>query len=96
MGFFIAGAARLARDHGVRVRTTAMCRHRWKNFDLEVVRSLLLFLDSEPHLASVCVISISFPFRDMSCVCVCVYVREHVCACEHKFGVATNHGKFRM
>jgi hypothetical protein len=21
---------------------------------------------------------------------------EHVCACEHKFGVATNHGKFKV
>jgi hypothetical protein len=37
---------------------------------------LFLFLDTDPHLASVCVISISFPFRDTSCVCVgtCVYV----------------------
>ena len=74
-----AGPWRVARDHAVRVRTTAMCRHRWKNSDLEVVRSLLLFLDSEPHLASVCVISISFPFRDMSCVCVCVCAGTRVC-----------------
>jgi hypothetical protein len=28
------------------------------------------FLDPDPHLASVCVIFISFPFRDMSYVCV--------------------------
>jgi hypothetical protein len=51
-----------------------------------------IFLDTDPHLASVCVISISFPFRDTSCVCVWELV--YVCACEHKFGVATNHGKF--
>ena len=34
-----------------------------------------IFLDTDPHLASVCVISISFPFRDMSCVCVGTCVR---------------------
>jgi hypothetical protein len=53
---------------------------------------LFIFLDTDPHLASVRVISISFPFRDMSCVCVWELV--YVCACVHKFGVATNHGKF--
>jgi hypothetical protein len=45
-----------------------------------VLRSLLLFLiflDTDPHLASVCVISISFSFRDMSCVCVC----GNMCKC---------------
>uniref|UniRef100_A0A2N9GCQ1 Integrase catalytic domain-containing protein n=1 Tax=Fagus sylvatica TaxID=28930 RepID=A0A2N9GCQ1_FAGSY len=52
----------------------------------------VIFLDTDPHLASVCVFSISFPFRDTSCVCVWELV--YVCACEHKFGVATNHGKF--
>ena len=52
------------------------CRHRRKNSDLEVVRSFLFFLDPDPHLAKcVCVISISFPFRDMSCVCVGTCVR---------------------
>ena len=25
---------------------------------------------------------------------VCVWELVYVCACEHKFGVATNHGKF--
>jgi hypothetical protein len=35
----------------------------------------LFFLDPDPHLASVCVISISFLFRDMSCVCVGTCVR---------------------
>jgi hypothetical protein len=55
---------------------------------------LFIFLDTDPHLASVCVISISFPFRDMSCVCVWELV--YVCACVHKFGVATNHGKFKV
>jgi hypothetical protein len=61
-------------------------------------RVFSFFLDPDPHLASVCDLSISFSFRDMSCVCVCVCVcvREHMCACEHKFGVATNHGKFKV
>ena len=35
----------------------------------------LFFLDTDPHLASVCVISISFLFRDTSCVCVGTCVR---------------------
>ena len=39
----------------------------------------LFFLDTDPHLASVCVISISFLFRDMSCVCVC----GNLCTCVH-------------
>ena len=34
-----------------------------------------IFLDTDPHLASVCVISISFPFRDTSCVCMGTCVR---------------------
>ena len=34
-----------------------------------------IFLDTDPHLASVCVISISFPFRDTSRVCVGTCVR---------------------
>ena len=38
-----------------------------------------IFLDTDPHLASVCVISISFPFRDRSCVCVC----GNLCTCVH-------------
>ena len=63
------------------------CRHRRKNLSL-----FSFFLDPDPHLASVCVISISFPFRDMSCVCVWEHV--YVCACEHKFGIATNYEKF--
>ena len=40
----------------------------------------LFFLDTDPHLASVCVISISFPFRDTSCVCVGTCVRVCVWA----------------
>jgi hypothetical protein len=40
---------------------------------------LFIFLDTDPHLASVCMISISFPFRDMSCVCVGTCVRVSVC-----------------
>ena len=57
------------------------------------------FLDPDPHLASVCNLSISLSFEIWVvcvCVCVCVRVREHVCACEQKFGVATNHGKFKV
>ena len=54
----------------------------------------VIFLDTDPHLASVCVISISFPFRDTSRVCVWELV--YVCAYVHKFGVATNHGKFKV
>ena len=52
----------------------------------------LFFLDTDPHLASVVCDLYLFPFRDTSCVCVWELV--YVCACEHKFGVATNHGKF--
>ena len=29
-------------------------------------------------------------------LCVCVWEHVYVCACEHKFGVATNHGKFKV
>ena len=56
------------------------------------------FLDPDPHLAKVCqVISLSLSlFRDTSCVCVFVWEHVCVCACEHIFGVATNHGKFKV
>ena len=74
------------------------CRHRRKIRPLKKERVFrvffFIFLDTNPHLASVCVISISFPFQDMSCVCVRELV--YMCACVHKFGVATNHGKFKM
>ena len=42
-------------------------------------RVFSFFLDSDPYLPSVCDLSISFPFRDMSCVCVCG--NTCVCAC---------------
>ena len=73
------------------------CRHRRKIRPLKrkcLGSFLFIFLDTDPHLASVCVISISFSFRDMSCVHVWELV--YVCACVHKFGVATNHGKFKV
>jgi hypothetical protein len=38
---------------------------------------LFFFLDLDPHLANVCMISISFSFRDMSYVCVC----GNMCMC---------------
>ena len=40
---------------------------------------LFIFLDTDPHLASVYVISISFLSRDMSCVCMC----GNLCTCVH-------------
>jgi hypothetical protein len=74
------------------------CQHQRKIRPLKKkvfkVFFLFIFLDTDPHLASVCVISISFPYRDMSCVCVWELV--YVSACVHKFGVATNHGKFKV
>jgi hypothetical protein len=51
-----------------------------------------IFLDTDPHLASVVCVPLSL-FRFEIRV-VCVWELVYVCACEHKFGVATNHGKF--
>jgi hypothetical protein len=51
-----------------------------------------IFLDTDPHLASVVCDPLSL-FRFEIRV-VCVWELVYVCACEHKFGVATNHGKF--
>jgi hypothetical protein len=71
------------------------CRHRRKNYLIFLLFVLFNFsLIPTPIWRVLCVISISFPFRDMSCVCVWELV--YVCACEHKFGVATNHGKFKV
>jgi hypothetical protein len=53
---------------------------------------LFIFLDTDPHLASVVCVPLSL-FRFEIRV-VCVWELVYVCACEHKFGVATNHGKF--
>ena len=39
-------------------------------------------------------VNLSFGREGMCVVCVCVGTR--VCACEHNFGVATNHGKFKV
>uniref|UniRef100_A0A2N9EIR9 Reverse transcriptase domain-containing protein n=1 Tax=Fagus sylvatica TaxID=28930 RepID=A0A2N9EIR9_FAGSY len=47
---------------------------------------------TDPHLASVVCVPLSL-FRFEIRV-VCVWELVYVCACEHKFGVATNHGKF--
>jgi hypothetical protein len=52
--------------------TVWVCRHRRK---ISIIFLFFIFLDTDPHLASVCVISISFPFRDMSYVCVGTCVR---------------------
>jgi hypothetical protein len=52
----------------------------------------LISLDTDPHLASVVCVPLSL-FRFEIRV-VCVWELVYVCACEHKFGVATNHGKF--
>jgi hypothetical protein len=55
-----------------------VCRHRRKYQLLHSKeRVFSFFLDPDPHLASVCDLSISFPFRDMSCVCVC----GNTCVC---------------
>jgi hypothetical protein len=51
-----------------------------------------IFLDTDPHLASVVCDPLSL-FRFEIRV-VCVWELVYVCACEHKFGVTTNHGKF--
>jgi hypothetical protein len=60
--------------NGTRLKISHIgCRHWRKNS----IFFLLFFLDTDPHLACVCVISISFPFRDMSCVCVC----GNLCTC---------------
>uniref|UniRef100_A0A2N9HIT5 Reverse transcriptase n=1 Tax=Fagus sylvatica TaxID=28930 RepID=A0A2N9HIT5_FAGSY len=48
--------------------------------------------NTDPHLASVVCVPLSL-FRFEIRV-VCVWELVYVCACEHKFGVATNHGKF--
>ena len=52
-----------------------------------------LFPNPNPYLASVDLVFLCF---EMCVVRVCV--REHmcVCACEHNFGVATNHRKFKV
>jgi hypothetical protein len=52
----------------------------------------LISLDTDPHLASIVCVPLSL-FRFEIRV-VCVWELVYVCACEHKFGVATNHGKF--
>jgi hypothetical protein len=56
------------------------------------VSIFFIFLDTDPHLASVVCVPLSL-FRFEIRV-VCVWELVYVCACEHKFGVATNHGKF--
>jgi hypothetical protein len=70
------------------------CRHRRKITILLLtkVSSLFISLDTDPHLASVVCVPLSL-FRFEIRV-VCVWELVYVCACEHKFGVATNHGKF--
>jgi hypothetical protein len=65
------------------------CRHRRK---ISKFFFFFIFLDTDPHLASVVCDPLSL-FRFEIRV-VCVWELVYVCACEHKFGVATNHGKF--
>jgi hypothetical protein len=65
------------------------CRHRRK---ISSYVFLFIFLDTDPHLASVVCVPLSL-FRFEIRV-VCVWELVYVCAYEHKFGVATNHGKF--
>jgi hypothetical protein len=69
------------------------CRHRRKISSYFILKYLFLIsLDADPHLASVVCVPLSL-FRFEIRV-VCVWELVYVCACEHKFGVATNHGKF--
>jgi hypothetical protein len=68
------------------------CRHRRKIFYKNFLFFLFISLDTDPHLASVVCVPLSL-FRFEIRV-VCVWELVYVCACEHKFGVATNHGKF--
>jgi hypothetical protein len=68
------------------------CRHRRKSSIRIFSFFLFIFLDTDPHLASVVCVPLSL-FRFEIRV-VCVWELVYVCACEHKFGVATNHGKF--
>uniref|UniRef100_A0A2N9G567 Retrotransposon gag domain-containing protein n=1 Tax=Fagus sylvatica TaxID=28930 RepID=A0A2N9G567_FAGSY len=58
----------------------------------DLVRVFLERYRFNPHLASVVCVPLSL-FRFEIRV-VCVWELVYVCACEHKFGVATNHGKF--
>ena len=57
---------------------------------VDTKRRFLLFLDPDPHLASL------FIFGKCAMMCVCVCGNTCVCASEHNFGVATNHGKFKV
>jgi hypothetical protein len=68
------------------------CRHRRKISKYKFLLFSFIFLDTDPHLASVVCDPLSL-FRFEIRV-VCVWELVYVCACEHKFGVATNHGKF--
>jgi hypothetical protein len=68
------------------------CRHRRKIPYFILKYLFLISLDTDPHLASVVCVPLSL-FRFEIRV-VCVWELVYVCACEHKFGVATNHGKF--
>ena len=52
-----------------------------------------IFLDTDPHLASVVCDLYLFSISRYE-LCVCVWELVYVCAYEHNFGVATNHGKF--
>jgi hypothetical protein len=86
------------------------CRHRRKILVIISFFLLFIFLDTDPHLVSVCkcrfLIFLDTDPHLASVVCVplslfrfeirvvCVWELVYVCACEHKFGVATNHGKF--
>jgi hypothetical protein len=69
-----------------------LCRHRRKIPYFILKYLFLISLDTDPHLASVVCVPLSL-FRFEIRV-VCVWELVYVCACEHKFGVATNHGKF--
>jgi hypothetical protein len=60
----------------------------------DLVRVFLERYRFNPHLASVVCVPLSL-FRCEIRV-VCVWELVYVCACEHQFGVATNHGKFKV
>jgi hypothetical protein len=74
------------------LKNFAPCRHRRKIPYFILKYLFLISLDTDPHLASVVFVPLSL-FRFEIRV-VCVWELVYVCACEHKFGVATNHGKF--
>ena len=65
------------------------CRHRRKN----TVLSFFYFPRYRPPFGE-CVCDLYLFSVSRYELCVCVWELVYMCAYEHKFGLATNHGKF--